>query len=110
MIKAAIIVVNADLSDSVKSTIITQLFIDEDMNGEEFDALLEADPTYPSQIHLQQKRILIVRPLTDDFDRSAVDFVLFIKAGLACVEKTKYGPPGVTLQLDRLNINRIFYI
>lgn len=105
----AIIVVNADLTDQVKSVFKRQLFLDETIDGAEFDARLAADPNYLQAVHIMNRNVLVVRPLTDDFSREDVDFVVFFSHGLVSVEASKYGPPGLTLPLDRLYMNRLIF-
>ncbi len=106
---SAIIVVNADLTKQVTSVFQSQLALDEILTGTEFDARLAADPNYPTEVRLMSQRILVVRNLQDTFDRTAVDFVVFYKNGLVSVEHSKYGPPGFTLPLARLYLNRLAF-
>jgi len=105
----AVIVLNHDISASALMTLKVQISIDETIDGAEFDARILADPSYPERIRLTGRRLLIVRNLQDGFNREEVDFVLFIKKGLISVEMNRYGPPGLTLQLDHLDFDRIFY-
>lgn len=108
MERSAIIVVNNDLVEQIRGVISRQLYIDETLTGEEFDARVAYDPTYPGIVHLTNQRILVIRSHAETFDRGIVDFVLFIKNGLAAVETSKYGPPGLTLSLDKLYLSRLF--
>lgn len=106
---SAIIVVNNDLTDQVKSVFKRQLDVEEIISGAEFDARIAADPNYLESSHLMNRTILVVRSLFDEFDRTKVDFVVFFKAGLVSIEYNKYGPPGLTLPLDRLYLNRLTF-
>lgn len=106
---SAIIVVNNDLTDQVKSVFKTQLNLDEIIDGAEFDARVVADPNYLESVHLMNRKILVVRSLAETFERVNVDFVVFFKAGLVSVEYNKYGPPGLTLPLERLYLNRLIF-
>lgn len=88
-----------------KVALMMQLYINEFMTDKEFDARVVADPNYPTIVHLQGKRILVARADFRDYtNRDLADLVLFYSHGLATVEKTKYGPPGLTLPVDRINI------
>jgi len=106
---SAIIVVNDDLTEQVKSVFTRQLFLSETIDGAEFDARVVANPNYLESVHLMNLRVLVIRPLTDTFSRVDVDYVVFFKAGLVSVEYNKYGPPGLTLPLDRLYLNRLIF-
>lgn len=107
MTYGAIIVINSDLSDNVKAVAIRQLGIDETINGAEYDARLAIDPSYPNQIHLRKLRLMVVRPLTIPYNMAAVDYVVFVKNGLAYIENVKVGPPGTAYPLDRITFNKI---
>lgn len=102
---AAIIFVNSDLTDSLKSILVNQLMINETISGVEFDARVVADPNYPVVVHLQKIRILVIRQsFQDQTNRQFADVVIFVKGGLATIEKNNFGPPGLSLPVDRLNI------
>jgi hypothetical protein len=64
-----------------------------------------ADPNYADIIHMQKLRVLIIR---DDFQghtsAQLADVVMFVKQGLVSILKSNYGPPGLTLPLQRLNL------
>lgn len=104
---AAIIFVNLDTSDSVKSTLSIQLNASESMSGAEFDARFAADPNYPTIVHNNDLRILVFRSFSDLTNRSVADVAIFIKAGLASVEANKFGPPGLTLPVARLTLHEL---
>lgn len=82
-----------------------QLEITETMNFAEFNARVTADPNYPTNVHLNGLRILVILPnFHDTTNRNLADIVLFVKQGIASVEKNKFGPPGLSLPVQRLNI------
>lgn len=95
----AIIVVNNDLTDSVESMLITQLQIDNIVDGYYYDHNISALNTLKNS----GKRILVIRSLFDTFDRTSVDLVLFIKAGLISVLTNKFGPPNATFSIVNLS-------
>jgi hypothetical protein len=104
---SAIIYVNADLTESIRETLISQLMLSDVVDGYEFDARVIADPNYPEEIHLNHLRVLVIRSLFDYTNRDLADIVIFIKAGLVYVECNKVGPPGLTLPLARLQLEEI---
>lgn len=90
---SAIIFVNQDLSANVETTLQTQLYITDTMYGSDFDARVAENPGYPDIIHGTQSRILVIRPFNDGYDgynRWLADIVIFVKAGLAAIEKNKF--------------------
>ena len=97
-----------DLDSIGKSTLESQLYIDETMTGEEFDARVVVDPNYPTIVHLWKQRILVIRPdFRDYINRELADVVLFVKQGMATILKNNYGPPGLTLPIQRLEIHQL---
>lgn len=102
---SAIIFINSDLSELTKLHLTNQLFIDEVMSDEEFDNRVDVDPNYADNVRGQNLRILVVR---DDFrdynNRDLADIVVFFSKGQVYIEKNKFGPPGLTLSVQRLNI------
>lgn len=90
---------------TIDGTLATQLEVTETISFAEFNARVAADPNYPTNVHLNGLRILVILPdFRDQTNRHLADIVLFIKQGLASVEKCKHGPPGLTLDVQRLNI------
>lgn len=102
-----IIFINEDLNTILKDKIITQLFIDDSMTGTEFDLRVTNDINYPVIIKLQNRRILVIRDLHDHTNRDFADVVIFVKAGLAAIEKNNFGPPGLTLPVENFNIYQL---
>lgn len=104
---AAIVFINDDLSSFVQSTLVKQLYAAEAITGEEFDARVAADPTYATAVRQAGLRVLVIRDLSDTTNRELADVVIFVKAGLASVLETKFGPPGLTLPISTLYIYRL---
>lgn len=101
----AIIFLNADINDIVKNTLTTQLFISESMTFSEFNARVAVDPNYPDNVRSQNLRILVILPtFRDTTNREMADLVLFYNQGQVVVEKNRFGPPGLSLPIDRINI------
>jgi hypothetical protein len=90
------------------STIVgldTQLDITETISFDEFNTRVANDPNYPATVHLNHLRLLVIlTDFQDTTNRELFDIVLFVKNGLASVLKCKFGPPGLTLDIQRLNI------
>lgn len=88
-----------------------QLFINDTMTKAEFDARVVAEPNYPTIIHLQGLRILVIMPLGIHYCQEYVNFhladiILFLHQGLADVEKNRFRlePPGQSYPIQRLTI------
>lgn len=104
-IPPAIIFINADINDQIVSTLTTQLNLDETMSFDEFNTRVSNDPNYPTVVHLWFKRILVILPnLMDQTNRTLADLVLFYNQGQVTVEKNKFGPPRLSLPLQRVNL------
>jgi hypothetical protein len=87
------------------NTLTTQLRINESMTFKEFNARVAFDPNYPNIVRLQGLRILVILPwMRDYFNRDLADVVLFYTHGQVVIEKNNFGPPGLSLPLDRINI------
>jgi len=106
----AIIFVNENISSAVKEALIRQLDINESISGTEFDARLAADPNYPTIIKGNNLRLLVSRNFADYTNRTVADITIFIKNGLAAVEKNNFGPPNITLPVDKLYYTALFYV
>ena len=82
-----------------------QLFINESMDDLEFNARLVADPNYADVIHGQNLRILVIKQNFQDYtNREYADLVIFVKQGLASIEKNKFGPIGLSFPILRFNL------
>lgn len=106
---SAVILVNADLTANVKAAIQRQLYINDTIDGYEFDLRLSVDPNYVDVIHANGLRVLVIRPFTELNNRDKMDIVLFCKAGLASVETNKVGPPGQTYPIERMYLSQLFF-
>ena len=101
----AIIFMNGDFNAITQTTITTQLHLTEIITKIEFDARVLADPNYPTNITLNFLRVLVILPTFQDLvNRELADIVLFYKQGMIRVERNKYGPPGLSLSIQRINI------
>jgi hypothetical protein len=96
---------NSYAGPSELTTLQTQLFIDDTMTKAEFDARVAADPNYPTIVHLQMMRILVILPTFQDLvNRQLADVVMFLHQGLADIEFNRFGPPGQTFDIDTLTM------
>lgn len=101
----AIIFINAEINEGVQATLTTQLRLDEVMSFSEFNDRVAADPNYPAIVHLQFRRIMVVVPdYHDTTNRTLADIALFYNQGQVTVEKNNFGPPGLSLAIQRINI------
>lgn len=107
LLYSAIIFVNNDLSSSVQATLTSQLMLSEVIDGYEFDARVAADPNYPTEVHLNNLRVMVVRSFFDLTNRNLADITIFIKEGLAYIECNKIGPPGLTRPVARLQLEEL---
>ena len=100
----AIIFINADIDGYTKATLMSQLYINEFMTMAEFDARQVADPNYADIVHLQKIRIMVSYEVFANTNQVLADIVLFYSHGMVKVEKSNVGPPGLTLDISRVNI------
>lgn len=105
MYTPAIIFINAEINDNIKSTLTNQLYLDEIMVFDEYNNRIKNDPNYPTVVHLQGYRIMVVLSnMRDVTNRDTADLVLFYNQGQVTVEKNNYGEPGLSLPIQRINI------
>lgn len=92
----------------------TQLFIDDVMTKDEFDGRVAVDPNYPTIVHLQGLRILVIVPKYNDGytymnlpNMQYADVVMFLHQGLADIEKNRFGPPFQDFEIQRINMYQL---
>lgn len=96
---------NVVTDQTIDGTLANQLEATETISFAEFNARVAADPNYPTIVHLNGLRIVVILSDFSDYtNRNLADIVIFIKQGLASVEKNNFGPPGLSLDVQRLNI------
>lgn len=101
----AIIFINADINDVTIGTLTAQFHLNETVDFDEYNARIAADSNYPNIVRMNKFRILVVLPTFRDFtNRETADIVIFYNQGQATVEKNKFGPPGLSLPILRINI------
>jgi hypothetical protein len=107
-IPGAVIFVNNDLTDQVEGVLIIQLYIDETITDTEFDNRIIDDPNYANVVRNSHRRLLVIRKTFHDYtNRDLADIVIFIKSGLAYVEKNNFGPPSLTLPVVILHMETL---
>ena len=95
----------SDAGVSELTNLQVQLFINDTMTKTEFDARVTADPNYPTIIHLQNLRILVILPTFQDLvNREYADVVMFLHQGLGDIEKNRFGPPCQNYDMQRFTI------
>jgi hypothetical protein len=103
-----ILFVNNDLTDSVQSTLVSQLRISEVVVASEFDQRVAKSPEYPLIIKQNDIHLLVVRSFSDFTNRNLADFVVFCKAGQCSVLSCDgYGAPGVTFPIAHLSLKEL---
>lgn len=98
----AIIFINTDLVPQIQDVFTRQLYLTQIMDAATFDGYVAANPNYPLEIHQDGYRIMVLRDLWDMTNRQYADIVLFAKQGPVSVLVNHYGPPGITLPIDRV--------
>ena len=100
-----------DPKASTLNTLQTQLLIDDTMTKQEFDERVLSDPNYPTVIHLQGLRILVIVPAYNDGynymnlpNMEYADVVMFLHQGLADIEYNRFGPPCQSFEIQRMNM------
>jgi hypothetical protein len=100
---------SSDAGTSELTNLQIQLFIDDTITKAEFDARVAGDPNYPTIVHLQDLRVLVILPVNVPFCEETINFeyadvVMFLHQGLADIEKNRFGPPGQNYDIQRINI------
>lgn len=97
-------------NSSTVQIVAQQLQITEVISFTEFNTRVSVMPTYPTTVRLSGYRVLVILPdFQDTTNRNLADVVMFVKQGLASIEKCMFGPPGFTLDVQRLNIFNLLY-
>lgn len=92
-------------SKSELNTIQTQLFIDDTMTKDEFDARMAVDPNYSLIVRLQGMRILVILPTFHDIlHRHHADVIMFLHQGLADIETNWFGECRQSIEMQRFTI------
>lgn len=103
----AIILINNDLSSVVLEKIQKQLQISETYYGSIIEDLAANDSNYINSRKAEGKNILVIRGFNETINKDIYDIVIFVKLGLASIEKNNLGPPGATFQVDRLYLKQL---
>jgi hypothetical protein len=107
VIPAAIVFVNNDLTDSTRDAIVKQLFITFFLTGEEFDTQIAANPNYADEQKKQNNRVMVIRSFEELQNREYADVVMFVKQAMISIEENKFGPPGLTMPIDKLTWGKL---
>jgi len=102
ILPSAILFVNNDLTQNVLNKLKSQLFITDVLESDIFDGYVNDIPNFINDCKAKNKRVLVIRSFNDYTNRELADVAIFIKNGLASVEKNKYGPPGQTYKVLEL--------
>ena len=91
--------VGSSVGPDTLTQLYTQLFINEIVTKQEFDARIRVDPSYPRIVHLRGLRVLVIVPAYyDHHNREYADVVMFFHQGMIDVECNRlawpiYGSP-----------------
>lgn len=106
-IPSSIMLINNDLTDSVRDQIIRQLYIDEVLDGYVFHNRVAGNPAYVDEVHQQNLRLMVLSRFDDFTNRELFDLVGWVAHGLINVEKNLHGPPILVLPLARLTYHSL---
>lgn len=104
---AAIIFVNNDLTDNVRAMLVTQLHVNEVIDGYVFDDRVTADAAYPATIKANCQRLMVVRSFLELENRALADVVIFVSHGLAAILENNFGPKGLTHSVVNLTWGKL---
>jgi len=109
MFLPSLIIFISNCDDLHLQNIKTQLFIHDTIDFNEFNARLSVDPNYIFRIKNNNLRVLVLLDnLSNYVNRQFADIVISVNNGFGFIEKNKFGPPGQVINLDRVNIFKIF--
>jgi len=101
-VPGAVVMINPNISDSIRNRLVIQLHIDEVITGQEFDLRFAANPDYVTHIRALRRRLMVLRDHQDHTNREFMDIVLYIKHALASVSVNCFGPVGQTYMVRDL--------
>lgn len=107
VIPGAIILINEEISDVIKTHIIKQLQIEETITGTEFDARLLIDPDYVKNVRALRSRVMVLKDFRDTTNRTVFDVVLYVRHGIASIERNCFGPPSQSFPVHNLHWGQI---
>lgn len=100
-----IIFVNSNISSQVLETIQKQLFIHQTID---FNAFVDGYSDYKYLTTSNNERVLVlIEDFTNVDKREIADVVIYVSSGLAYILKNNFGPPGLTLQVDKFYIHKL---
>ena len=60
---------------------------------------------FPDDIRLRNERLLVIRQTFQDLtNRDLADIVAFYNQGMLTIEKNNFGPPTLSLPIERINV------
>ncbi len=104
----AIVIVNDNIATQTKAWLVRQLHINETLDG--YTALLDrltANPDYANLVKQMNLRIMVFvesfQELIPPDLRTIADVAIYVKNGLASVQKNNFGPPASTHNIKNLH-------
>jgi hypothetical protein len=99
---------NNDLTANVQASLVSQLFLNEVISLDEWNARLAGNPEYPLIIQQNNIHLLVLGSYYNITNRSIFDFCLFFKAGQCAIESCQgSGPPGISFPIAYLTENQL---
>ena len=105
--RGAVIIINNDLTDNVKNFLIRQLFISEVLDGYVFDDIVSSDENYLKSLYQLDRRVMVIRDLSELNSRDFADVVVFFAHGLVSILENKFGPRGLTFPVVDLTWTKL---
>lgn len=99
-----IIFINSNISEQVLDVVKRQLRIDYTYDFNYFNESITNDGYFG----LNQRLLILVSDFENVENREKADVVLYVKMGLAYILKNNFGPTGLTVQVDRMYIHKLF--
>lgn len=99
-----IIFINSNVSEQVLEVVKRQLRIDNTYDFNTFNENINNDGYFG----LNERLLILVSDFEISENRDKADVVLYIKMGLAYILKNNFGPTGLTVQVDKMYIHKLF--
>jgi len=103
-----IIFVNSNISSQVLETIQRQLFITETLDFNSFNEYINDGYSGIDGYNSGGRLLVLLNDFQITENRDKADVVLYVKLGLAYILKNNFGPTGLTVQVDRMYIHKLF--
>jgi len=107
MIPTGIVFVNNDLTQSTQDALVKQLYITDIYDGYSYDNIIASDSSFPTFVHNNNRRVMVIRSFREEQNRETADVVIFVTSGTATILKNKFGPPNTTYRVAELTWQKL---